>query len=101
MNNRSLQAATSYDRVKAATLVNAPELAHLNLTNPTYVQSAHDSHEGGIHQLKMADLIKAIRIRRTDGQPANKISQDTITQFTFHFIRKRSYKNWEITHFSI
>ena len=92
MNQCSLQAATSYDRVKAATLIQAPELAHLNLTNPAYVQSAHDAENGGLQKIKMADLIKAIRIRRVDGQPAHNISQDSITQFTFHFFRNRFEK---------
>ena len=78
----------SYDRVKAATLINSQELAHLNLKNAAYVHSIHDGAEArALDQITMTDILKVVRIRRADGLPIQKMAQDTINIFTFHFIR--------------
>ena len=69
-------------------LVASDELAHLHLKDPTYVHSVHDSQSGrALSSITMQDLLKPIKIRRLDGQPVTSIPQDTINQYTFHFIR--------------
>ena len=79
----------SYDKVKAAFLVNSNELAHLHLGGPMEnIYSAHDSEDDkNLFAQTLADITSRIVIRRLDGLPVTRMAQDTINTFTFHFIR--------------
>ena len=55
---------------------------------PSYVHSVHDTTaDNDINKVTMADILKFVRIRRVDGLPVTKLAQDSLNQFTFHFIR--------------
>ena len=82
----------SYDRMKAATLVNSELLAHLNLSGPEFVHSISDSDDkSNLHNIPLSDMLKSIKIHRADGIPVNKLAQNSVNVFTFHFLRNVLY----------
>ena len=85
-----VEAAVSYDRTKAAILINSGELEQLHLSGPEYVYSMSDCKDDkNLRGLALKDILQAIRIKRSDGLPVNKVAQEEINVFTFHFLRKR------------
>ena len=79
-------------------IIHSDTLEHLHFHSHNFVHSINDCKDGrDLSQVTMTDIMNDVRVTRHDGQPVNKLAQDAINQFTFHFIRKdSSFHQWKL-----